>query len=96
MSTQPERIAAVELFKEIRKQTKAEDTACAILVAIESMSELKHKAVQFLSIERLMHEICLGIRYGLFGTGASSNESIHSVAGPLEEIARAIRDRTTE
>lgn len=95
MSNQPKRIAAVELFKEIKKQTEADDVACAILVAVESLKEVARKAVDFLTIDRLSHEICMGVRSGLFGTGDPS-ANLHSVAGPLDEIARTIRDHASE
>lgn len=38
--------------------------------------------------ESLGHEICMGIRMGLFGAEASSMESL----GSLNEVARAIDD----
>lgn len=96
MSTQPERIMAVELFKEIKKQTKADDVACAILVVGDVLGDLRHKLGHLLAVGGLEHEICLGIRQGLFGTGADSNESLHSVAGPLSDIAKAIQDRDSD
>jgi hypothetical protein len=92
MTTQPERIAAVEMFKEIKKQTKADDVACAILVVVESLKEVTNKAVKFLTIDRLSHEICMGVRHGLFGSG-EPHENIQAVAG---DIAQAMRDKASE
>lgn len=92
MDNQTERLAAVELFKEIKKQTKADDTACAILTAIEMHEDVRHKMSRILDKDVFEHVICMGIRAAIFGTGASHTETIQSLADPLSEIAKAIRD----
>lgn len=99
MSTRPERIAAVELFEEIKRQTKAEDTACALLVVADTLDQLKNKYSSHLfTIGGLSHEICLGVRAALFGTedsGMSATIGV-AVADAAADIARAIRDHAPE
>lgn len=72
-------------FKKFKKNGISDDAA-ALLVLAETMQEKSRILKDF------DHQICMGIRHALFGSG-SDHHSINSVG---DDIAEAIRDRYTE
>lgn len=67
------------MYKWYRKETGAGDVASALLLLASGGVKLKF------SPDDLAQEICLGVRFGLFGAGASDYASIESVASTLAD-----------
>ena len=72
----------------IMNDKDAELLAQAINRLAESIEQLGKATGERAWRKSLGHEICMGIRMGLFGAGASDTESV----GSLNEVARAIDD----
>lgn len=88
-------------FHQIKEEATDNDVAAAMLVLASRLSGLP----SFLSCDNLSHQICLGIRMGLFGVGASDHTDIRSdfnidtgleVEHNLERIADAIEALTAD
>lgn len=66
----------VELaFERYAKVTK-DPVAAALLVAAEAVNRIASNQTSIFAADVLSHAICLGLRNGLFGTGASDSSSI--------------------
>lgn len=61
----------------------------AALLAIAYSIERLAKNLEVFSCDSLSHEICMGIRKGLFGSGATDTSSISQ---PLYGITEALED----
>jgi hypothetical protein len=64
----------------------------ALADAINNLAEAIHKLAAY---DRIGHEICMGLRHGLFGNGDESN-NIGGIADrieiPLKQIADAVEN----
>ena len=73
-------------FRDMCKLTK-NDIAAAILVLAQT---IQHKDV--FRTEYLSHELCMGIRYGLFGADGKNGSSIEpgGTAEAISELSNAV------
>lgn len=72
----------IRTYNAIQTELGTDETATALLVLASAVGRLK-------DADELAHAICMGIRMGLFGAGASNQESINST---ISELAEAVRE----
>ncbi len=61
--------------------TKGDATAAALLVLSDT---LQSRLFDF------DHQICMGVRYALFGTGADSGTTLEGVTSAIDRLAEAV------
>ncbi|MBY0313766.1 MAG: hypothetical protein K2W85_17000 [Phycisphaerales bacterium] len=77
----------VESAYEHYLQTTRDPQAAALLCVASALMDIA-KSTKALTDDSLGHEICMGIRHGLFGANASSS---HTIAEVADSVAEAIK-----
>ncbi|MBW1800955.1 MAG: hypothetical protein JRJ85_09510 [Deltaproteobacteria bacterium] len=72
----------IDIYQKMSKETSGNQIVSALLTCCVML-----KKISSILIVSIGHEICMGIRHGLFGANASHNDSIHT---PFSEMAEAI------